>query len=129
MIWYPSQFHDIISISRINFPNSEALKALTNFSAAKHNIWHFCIYTYNSSIGSFNLRIVYLIARYLSKGFIFKSLHFDIFSLHQWKFSRCLSGLDFLKSQFGRLLQTQNKIDFRTNLIFCRVRTWFLLPV
>ena len=36
-----------------------------------------------------------------------------------------LSVLDFLKSQFGRLLQTQKKIDFRTNLIFCRVQTWF----
>ena len=44
-------------------------------------------------------------------------------------YSRCLSVLDFLKSQFMRLLQTRKKIDFRTNLIFCRVRTWFLLPV
>ena len=35
----------------------------------------------------------------------------------------------FLKCQFGSLLQTRKKIDSESNLIFFRVRTWFLLPV
>ena len=35
----------------------------------------------------------------------------------------------FLKCQLGSLLQTWNKIDFESNLIFFRVWTWFLLPM
>ena len=43
--------------------------------------------------------------------------------------TRCLPVLDFWNVNFGSLLQTQKKIDFESNLIFFRVRTWFLLPV
>ena len=43
--------------------------------------------------------------------------------------SRCLSVLDFWKVNFGAYYKLEKKIYFGTNLIFCQVGTWFLLPV
>jgi hypothetical protein len=44
----------------------------------------------------------------------------------------CLSPLNFWNIECHLIFfqfQTRKKIDFETNSIFCRVQTWFLLPV
>ena len=43
--------------------------------------------------------------------------------------TRCLSVIDFWNVNLGVYYKLEKKIDFKSNLIFFRVRTWFLLPV
>ena len=53
-----------------------------------------------------------------------KSLHW-----HTIHLTRCLSVLDFWNVNLGVYYKLEKKIEFEINLIFCQVRTWFLLPV
>ena len=49
--------------------------------------------------------------------------------IRSMNWTRCLSVLDFWNVTLEVYYKLEKKIDFESNLIFFRVRTWFLLPV